>query len=137
MAIIGFNFTSINAEKEGIAKGSIKISNEVTIKNVEEINLSLGKAKEKALKFMFEFISKYEPAIGKISIKGEILDIEDPKKTKEILKEWKKSKKVPKEVMTVLLNNILTKCNIKALVLSQDMNLPPPIPLPSVRVKNK
>jgi len=137
MAIIGFNFTAINAEKEGIAKGSIKISNEVTIKNVEEINLSLGKAKEKALKFMFEFISKYEPAIGKISIKGEILDIEDPKKTKEILKEWKKSKKVPKEVMTVLLNNILTKCNIKALVLSQDMNLPPPIPLPSVRVKNK
>jgi hypothetical protein len=35
--------------------------------------------------------------------------------------------------MENILNSILTKCNIQALILSQDVNLPSPIPLPKVR----
>ena len=56
------------------------------------------------------------------------------KKTKEILASWKKDKKVPKELMAGLLNTILTKCNIQALILSQEINLPAPIPLPKVQI---
>lgn len=135
MVVVGFNFTKINVERKSNVKGKIKISNNVTMKDVSQQELSLGKAKENGLKFTFEFTSKYDPDIGEISLTGEVISIEEEKKAKEILKEWKKSKKVPQDIMTNILNHVLTKCNIKALILSQDMNLPPPIPLPSVQPK--
>ena len=133
--IVGFGFTKITAERKEAAKGKIDINNNVTIKNVEESDLSLGKDKQSILKFIFEFTSKYEPAIGSIMFEGEILYLEEPKKIKEILNSWKKDKKVPKELMTGLLNTILAKCNVQALIVSQEINLPPPIPMPRVQVQ--
>mgnify|MGYP001603832446 CR=1 FL=1 len=86
------------------------------------------------LKFMFEFTSKYEPNVGNILFEGELLYMEEPKIAKEILSDWKKNKKLPKELMAGLLNTILIKCNVQALILSQQVNLPPPIPLPKVQI---
>ncbi|MBI2659814.1 hypothetical protein HYX07_01495 [Candidatus Woesearchaeota archaeon] len=63
--------------------------------------------------------------------------MEEQKKAKEILGNWKKDKKLPKEMMAGLLNTILTKCNVQALILSQQVNLPPPIPLPKVQVQQQ
>jgi hypothetical protein len=137
MTIIGFNFIKINIEKKGPVKGKINISNNVSIKDVEEIKISLGKSEQKALRFIFEFVSKYEPNIGDITLKGEIIDLEDDKKTKEITDKWKKDKKLSKDMTTLLLNNVLAKCNIQALILSRDINLPPPIPMPKVEVGKK
>ena len=54
-------------------------------------------------------------------------------KQEEILKSWKKSKQVPKETMTEILNTVLMRCNVEALMLSRDVNLPPPIPMPKVQ----
>ena len=51
------------------------------------------------------------------------------------MKGWKKNKAIPKEAMTAVINTALTKCNIQALILSQQVNLPPPIPLPKVGAK--
>lgn len=132
--IVGFGFTKLSAERKEAAKGKIDINNNVTIKNVEEADLSLGKEKQNVIKFIFEFTSKYEPAIGTILFEGELLYMEDPKKVKEILSSWKKEKKIPKELMAGLLNTILTKCNVQALILSQEINLPAPIPLPKVQI---
>ena len=134
--IVGFGFTKLNAEKNEQAKGKIDINNNVTIKDVKEDNFSLGKDKQQdVLRFIFEFTSTYEPNIGKIFFEGELLYLEDPKRVKEILGSWKKDKKLPKEIMADLLNTILAKCNIKALILSQEVNLPPPIPLPKVQMQ--
>ena len=132
--IVGFGFTKLSAERKEAAKGKIDINNNVTIKNVEEADISLGKDKQNVAKFLFEFTSKYEPNVGIILFEGELLYMEDPKKIKELLAGWKKDKKVPKELMAGLLNTILTKCNIQALILSQQVNLPPPIPLPKVQM---
>lgn len=132
--IVGFGFTKLSAEKREGAKGKIDINNNVSIKNVEEADLSLGKEKQNVIKFVFEFTSKYEPAVGTILFEGELLFLEEPKKAKEILNSWKKDKKLPKELMAGLLNTILTKCNVQALILSQEVNLPPPIPMPKVQV---
>ncbi|MEK6942796.1 MAG: hypothetical protein AABX00_01910 [Nanoarchaeota archaeon] len=135
--IVGFAFTKITAEKNESAKGKIDINNNVSIKDVVEDNLSLGKEKQTALKFTFEFVSKYEPNLGKIGIEGNLLYMTDAKKSKEILASWKKDKKVSQDIMAGLLNHVLTKCNIQALILSQDINLPPPIPLPKVHMQQK
>ena len=132
--IVGFGFTKLSAEKKEAAKGKIDINNNVTIKNVEESDLALGKDKQNVLRFIFEFTSKYEPNVGTILFEGELLYLEEPKKAKEILSGWKKDKKIPKEMMAGLLNTILTKCNVQALILSQEINLPPPIPMPKVQM---
>ena len=133
--IVGIGFTKLSAEKGQAAKGKIDISNNVSVKDVQEDDFSLGKdKKQNVLRFIFEFTSKYEPNVGSILFEGELLYMEDPKKSKEILSDWKKDKKLPKELMDGLLNTILTKCNIQALILSQQVNLPPPIPLPKVQI---
>ena len=133
--IVGFGFTKLSAEKLDPAKGKIDINNNVSIKDVQEDNFSLGKDKQQdVLKFVFEFTSNYEPNVGKILFEGELLYMEEPKKAKELLTDWKKNKKLPKELMGNLLNTILTKCNVQALILSQQVNLPPPIPMPKVQM---
>jgi len=134
MTIVGFDFTKIDAEKKAPIKGKININNNVAIKNVEEQNLHLGNEKQNAIKFQFEFTSKYDPGIGAITLGGDLIYMGDPKKVKEILDGWKKDKKLPKDISANILNNVLTRCNVQALILSRDLNLPSPIPLPKVQL---
>ena len=133
MTILGFNFNQIKVSRKEDIKGKINIKSNVTIKDIKENDLSLGDKSQSALKFAFEFYSKYEPNFGEIILGGDLLFMESSPKVKAIMDDWKKSKKVPKDVMTAILNTVLTKCNIEALVLSQKVNLPPPIPMPSVK----
>jgi len=137
MAVVGFNFTKMNVERKTPVTGKIKINNNVSVKNVEDHTIMFGKTKQEGLKFTFEFTSKYEPNIGDMLIVGEVIYINEPDKIKEIVSEWRKNKKIPKEVMTEMLNAILDRCNIQALTLSRDMSMPPPIPLPKVQVEAK
>jgi len=137
MTIIGFNFKEIIVNKNEGVKGKINIKNNVSITDIKEQDLSLGDNNQSALKFIFEFESKYDPGLGNIVLRGDLLFMESAVKTKEILDDWKKSKKVPKDVMGGILNTVLSKCNIEALILSQKVSLPPPIPLPSVKQEEK
>ena len=132
--IVGFSFKKLSAERHEAAKGKIDINNNVTIKDVQEDSFSLGKSNQNVLRFTFEFTSKYEPNVGNILFEGDLLYMEETKITKEILGSWKKDKRIPKDIMAGLLNTILTKCNVQALILSQEVNLPPPIPMPKVQI---
>ncbi|MBN2459445.1 hypothetical protein JXB28_04120 [Candidatus Woesearchaeota archaeon] len=131
MTVIGFSFTKMLVDKTGPVKGKVSINNNVGIRNVEETKLNINTAK-KALKLDFEFSSTYDPNIGKIILEGEVIYLVDKDKTDDILKNWKKNKKLEQEVMNAVLNYVLSKCNVQALILSKDMNLPPPIPLPKI-----
>lgn len=135
MAVIGFSLNKIEVEKKPDYKGKVSIKNNVSIKDVEKADLFLGKTKQDSLKFTFTYASLYEPAFGKILLEGHVIFVEEDAKVKNILKSWKKDKKIEPEVMTILLNNILSKCNIEALMLSRDTGLPPPLPMPKVQVK--
>ena len=137
MTIVGFNFTRIEAEKKQIMKGKININNNVSIKNVEEKKLSLSSDKQKVMGFGFEFLAKYDPDIGSIRINGDVLYMDNAVKAKEILDSWKKDKKLPKDIMPVILNTVLNKCNIQALILSEQVNLPPPIPMPKLQTEQQ
>ena len=132
--IVGFGFTKLSAEKNSAAAGKIDINNNVSVKEAREDSFFMGKDKQSIIKFIFEFTSKYEPEIGTILFEGEVLYLDEPKKIKEILSSWKKDKKISPEIMTNLLNTILTKCNVQALILSQEINLPSPIPMPKVQM---
>ena len=57
MTIVGFGFNKIEVEKKEGAKGKINISNNVSIKDVKETTLAVGKDNPTVLKFTFEFVS--------------------------------------------------------------------------------
>jgi hypothetical protein len=121
-------------EKKSPVKGKISINNNVGITNVEETKLDINTDK-KSLKLTFEFTSSYEPGVAKILLEGEVIYLIDKDKAEDTVKNWKKNKKLDKDVMSQVLNNVLAKCNVEALILSRDMNLPPPMPLPKVGIK--
>jgi len=135
MTIVGFNFTKILAERHTPVKGKINIQNKVTITDVGKSDLSLGKGKQDGVKFTFNYVSGYEPKVGEINLQGDLLFLTDAKGAKTISDSWKNDKKIPQNVMGQVLNTILQKCNVQALIASRDVNLPPMVPLPKVQVK--
>jgi len=137
MPFIGFNFDKIEASKDvDEVKGNINIKHTLNIKDVKQQEITMDK-KQEVLKFIFEFKLNYEPNIGTITLTGNMLYLEDQKKMKEIMQEWKKDKKLPLNITQGLFNTILAKANIKALNLAQDINLPPHLPMPKIETTNK
>ena len=128
MPIVGFNFDKILVEKKHPISNQVKINSDLSIKDLQEEKVSIGKT-EDLLKFIFEFKVSYDN-LGEILLVGHVLYLEDQKKINDILKEWKKNKKIPDELMALLINTALFKCNIKALTLSQEVNLPPHLRMP-------
>lgn len=135
MPVVGLQFSKILVEKINPVKGKVQVNNNVVIKDVEKTDLSMGASKQGALKFIFEFTALYEPKIANMTMNGFLTFFEKPEKVKELSDAWKKDKKLPKEVMSSVLNTILSRCNVEAMLFAREVNLPPPIPLPKVTVK--
>lgn len=131
MTIIGFEFTKLHISKSKIIKGKINISNNVKIRNVEEAKLQMGDGKA-AIKFSFAHGTNYEPEIGIIEIEGDVVYLTGKDEAKKILDGWKKEKTIDKQIVNPLLSYVLNKSSIEALLLSKEMGLPAPIPLPKV-----
>lgn len=137
MPIVGFNFDRINVEKKNPIRGRVQVKTDMAIKDVKDQELLMGKKKESVLKFVFKFVVNYQPDIGEIAIDGHVLFMEEPSEVKKIMSGWKKKKFIPPNLMTLLLNAVLVRCNVKALVLSHEVNLPPHIRLPTISPKSK
>jgi len=134
MPIIGTNFIKLNVERKN-PKGKLQIKNNLGIKTIEEMNLNLGNVKQKGARFIFEYTSKYEPDAAEMIFEGEVLFLGEAANITEILNQWKDKKPIDKDIMANVMNAALTKSTIKALELSQDMNLPSPVKLPKVTSK--
>lgn len=132
MTIVKINLHRVLAERSLDAKGGqVKINNNVTLKNVEEMGFAVeGK---KGLKFTFAFNCNYEPNLGRIEVEGQVFYIDDQKVVEDIKKGWAKDKKIPLEVMEQIINASLHKGNIQAIKISEEVSLPSPLPLPKVR----
>jgi len=135
MTILGMQFSKIAIEKMNPLAGKVSINNNVTIKNVEKTQLALGKNKQDVLKFTYEYTAKYDPKIALITLVGTLTYMPKKEKIDELVKQWKKEKKLPNEILSPVLNSIYTKCNVQALVMAREINLPPPIQLPKVTLK--
>jgi hypothetical protein len=134
MTVISVNFSKINVERKEAPSGSISINNNIALKEVEKIDLSAGTTKQDGLKFKFELTAKYEPKFAEMTILGEVIYLDASAKVKQIVEGWSKNKNVPKDVFEQVMNSALTKANIQALLISQMVNLPPPIQLPKLQV---
>lgn len=135
MAIVSFTFTKLLAEKKEGRNEKITINNNVSIANVEEHSLPIGSQKQDSLKISFLFTTQYDPGFGTIELHGNLIYLGDAKELKEVLANWDKNKKLPTEIMTDVLTSVLNKCNIQALIMSRDVQLPPPVPMPRVNIR--
>lgn len=136
MPIIGFYYNKLVAEKKkDHLKGDMKIKNDLLLQSLNQTEIDVGNKKQNILKIIFEFSVDYQPNMGAILINGHLLFLESPENIKLIIDMWKKEKKIPQSFATNIINAILTRANIKALELSQYINLPPHIRLPIILPK--
>ena len=54
---------------------------------------------------------------------------------KPVIDEYKKSKKLPDEMSLEVLNYLFRHCLLKASNLAEDLQLPPPMPMPKITPK--
>jgi hypothetical protein len=136
MAIVSINYNKVHAEKnKKQSPGQISIRNNVSITNISLGNMRASD-KQKAIVVDFSFSITYDP-IGLISIDGSIVDIEEEAKAKDFIDVWEKHKRVEKDLTTKVITVVLEKCTIKAMILSQDIGLPSPVPLPRIKINNE
>ena len=134
MSIVGFNFTKISAERKNAVVGTVNINNNISLKDMTEAKLGLAGGTRGALTITFAFKSEYMPDHATLLLEGDVLTLVDAKLIPGMLESWSKTKSIPKEIAQQLMNYILDRCNIQALLLAKDLNLPSPVPLPKVQV---
>ena len=82
----------------------------------------------------FQYTASYG-SVGMIKIEGSlIMEHEDVKK---IVDNWNDSKKMPNEIASHLHTAIMHACVPQAVGIAKDLTLPPPIPLPQVKLGQK
>lgn len=138
MPVVGFNLEKTLAERTGKLKKGMQARHNITITAIDKEPIHLGqKTTKPGLKFSFEYLVEYLPKIGKVLVAGSILFLDDEKKINQTLADWKKNKTITPELTAQILNTAIVKSTIKALNLSQEINLPPHMPIPTITPQTK
>lgn len=86
---------------------------------------------ENQLTIEFQYTASYGP-IGMIKLDGTIL-CEDAE-AKQLVKEWQNTRKMPDQFASNIHTAVMHTCVPEAVGIAKDLGLPPPIPLPQVRL---
>ncbi len=132
MKIIGFGLSKVSYERKNPIKGKIEIKSGLNIDNISKEDLQISE--NDSLKFDFTYEINYNPDIASIIIKGSVIAVDDKKESKEILKDWKK-KKFDHPIKLNIFNFIMDKCNLKSLLMEEELGLPLHIPMPKLAPK--
>lgn len=130
MPVVGLSINNIDAKKHAEVTFGVKVNSTTDLKGVKEE--TLPGFDKKALLIEFEFSTQYlapeDKKVAEFIIGGHVLVVDD--KHKEIMESWKKSKKLPDEIGLQVVNVIFNRCSKKSIILSDDLQLPSPVPLP-------
>ncbi len=132
MNIINMSFNGINANKQSPIRGGVSIKNNIKIDSVELASIGLDSARQ-AFKAFFTFSTDYSPNFALIELRGEVLILGAPDEVKSIITTWEKEKKLAPELAKEILNNLMNRCSLEVILLSKELGLPSPIPLPTIR----
>lgn len=135
---------SINCGKNMDVTGNLKINSKANIVDIKPLELkqqSRESAKDEKKVYnavvFFEYVAEYtveKKVLGGVKILGRVIYEQG---NIDIFEEWAKNKKMPKELIGPILNSVLTRASISALIAANQINLPPPFQLPSVQVKDQ
>jgi hypothetical protein len=132
MTIISFNLTRLSGERKTTPMGQLSVSNKTNLKEVVEKPVG----NQKALLFVFQHESSYEPDYAKLQVDGEVLVLSNDEEAAETIAAFKKNAVMDQPVAQRVFNNILNRVSIEALVLSKNLNLPAPFKLPRIDFQN-
>jgi len=135
MTIVGFSFFKFDCERNQSAHvGQIEISHALNVENIEKTEITLSGNKSSVLKVYFKFYIIYSGGLGKISLKGDVIYSDTKDIIEESAKLWDADKKLTTIISEQTHKFVYSKAIVKALELSDALNLPAPIPLPKVQV---
>lgn len=134
MRIIGFNLSKISAERKEKIDSKLEISQNINIQEISKEKVPFSE--DEVLKIKFNLFINYSNDFAKINFEGNLIILPDKNELKDFMKSWK-DKKIPEESRIPLFNFIMNKCNIKALTLEDELNLPLHIPLPRINPQKK
>lgn len=128
MNIVGFNFLKITASRDAKIKDIENISTSIDVLELEKETVPFLKDSD-GLKITFKYVIDYEPKYAQILFEGLLMVSASSDIVKETIKQWKK-KQLPADFKIPLFNTIMSKCNLKALNLEEEMGLPLHIKFP-------
>ena len=134
MPIVGMKIDSISGSREkSNLKGEVKINSSPRVVSVKEI--TVPGMKKKVLEMGFDFLTRYDPSLGEIKVRGELLY--DSESRVKILSHWKKNKRLPREVDIEVLNHLFRHCLLRMANLAEMVQLPPPLRFPIVKPREE
>jgi hypothetical protein len=132
MNIVGFSIKYINAERNKFKSDKLEIKSNINLEDpIEEI---VPLSPKKTVSIPFSFTIEYSPDLAKISLKGNVILLPD-EKDGDLIKDWKEKQTDPK-IKIPLFNFIMNRCNLKSLMLEEELNLPPHIPFPKFSIEH-
>jgi hypothetical protein len=87
--------------------------------------------KENSAIIDFQYTASYGP-VGIVKIEGSL--VFESKDADKIANEWKKTRKMPNQIAGGIHTAVMHTCVPEAVGISRDLGLPPPIPLPQVKI---
>lgn len=136
MPVVGLSINSIDAKKIAEVTFGVKVNSNTNLTNVKEQDLP--GFEKKGILIDFEFSTQYmapkDKKVAEFLINGNVLVVDDAHK--KIMESWKKDKKLPDDIGLQVVNVIFNRCAKKSIILSDDLQLPSPVPLPFAK-KNK
>ena len=79
----------------------------------------------------FQYTASYGP-VGMVKLEGSLLFVDE--NASKISNEWKNTRKMPNQIAGQIHTAIMHACVPEAVSISRDLGLPPPIPLPQVKL---
>jgi len=102
----------------------VRIDHNSTVSHISDI-------KEKQATIDFQYTASYGP-VGMIKLEGSLIYENDD--AKKISKEWNDTRKMPDQLASQIHTAVMHACVPEAVGIAKDLGLPPPIPLPQVRL---
>ncbi len=118
---------NVRAGKKGEKTSKYEVLFNITSLDIKEKELTIG----------YSYAVKYEGNVGYIIIEGKIFAEEDEETIKEIKEEYEKNKRLPEKYMERVINVINYVGTINATIISNVVNLVPPVKLPILKVKSQ
>ncbi len=131
--LLGSKFTKVSAFRDPEFSGTLNMNQNINIKKIDKYKSEFSK--QESLKINYSYIIDYKE-LGKIEIEGILFIGGDNKLQKELLKNWTdKNYNTPEQV--AIMNLIIQKASVKALVLEEELSLPVHFKLPSLQPKKE
>jgi len=127
MKIINIQLKSIEARRyinQSEHPKQVRIDHNSTVSHITDV-------KDKQASIDFQYTASYGP-VGMIKLEGSLLYESDD--SKKISKEWNETRKMPDQVASQVHTAVMHTCVPEAVGIAKDLGLPPPIPLPQVRL---